>query len=74
MVCVDPTLYRPPFGSTNNNIRAVLNQMGMRGVLWNLDTNDWQYAATQATRMYGSRSVLFVCLFVLLLHSFTLRK
>ena len=44
MVCVDPTLYRPPFGSTNNNIRAVLNQMGMRGVLWNLDTNDWQYA------------------------------
>jgi peptidoglycan/xylan/chitin deacetylase (PgdA/CDA1 family) len=31
--CIDPTLYRPPYGDTNANIQALTQRMGIRGVL-----------------------------------------
>ena len=32
--CIDPTLYRPPFGDTNANIQALAQKMGLRGILY----------------------------------------
>ncbi len=31
--CIDPTLYRPPYGKANANIDALVQKMGLRGVL-----------------------------------------
>ncbi len=39
-VCRDPTLYRPPFGDTNAAVSELTAKMGLRGVKWNLDSND----------------------------------
>ncbi|KAI8394321.1 uncharacterized protein BYT42DRAFT_487665 [Radiomyces spectabilis] len=33
--------WRPPYGDVDDRIRSIAWQMGMRTVLWNLDTNDW---------------------------------
>lgn len=33
-------LVRPPYGSSNESVRAIL---GSPSVLWSIDTNDWQY-------------------------------
>ncbi|MFW6638920.1 polysaccharide deacetylase family protein [Nocardiopsis algeriensis] len=35
-------LMRPPYGSTNGNVAAVTEEMGLAQILWNLDTNDWR--------------------------------
>lgn len=41
-VCGKGTKYlvRPPYGSSNEAVRAIL---GSPSVLWSIDTNDWQY-------------------------------
>ena len=36
-----PTLFRPPYGETNDTIRAFALAQGMPETLWTLDTNDW---------------------------------
>ncbi|KAF1803748.1 carbohydrate esterase family 4 protein [Mucor lusitanicus] len=37
--------WRPPQGDVDDRIRAIAHQMGMRTVLWNRDTNDWDMPA-----------------------------
>ncbi len=32
--CIDPTLYRPPFGDTSTFVQALAHRMGQRGVLY----------------------------------------
>ena len=32
---------RPPFGDVDDRVRAIAWQMGMRTILWDEDTNDW---------------------------------
>jgi peptidoglycan/xylan/chitin deacetylase (PgdA/CDA1 family) len=32
--CIDPTLYRPPYGDTNANVQVLARKMGLRGVLY----------------------------------------
>ncbi|KAK9472863.1 uncharacterized protein V1510DRAFT_393845 [Dipodascopsis tothii] len=39
---VIPTFYRPPFGGTDNRIRAIAQRLGLVAVVWNLDSNDWR--------------------------------
>ena len=50
-VCVDPVLYRPPYGETSGDIHWLMSRMGNRGVLWSLDTNDWYLADYNPTQM-----------------------
>ncbi len=50
-VCKRPTLYRPPYGNTNATVAALTGRMGLRGVLWNVDTVDWALAKTNPTKM-----------------------
>jgi len=37
-----PTLFRPPYGATNETVRSIAAQLGMVQILWTLDTRDWQ--------------------------------
>ncbi|MDZ5472026.1 polysaccharide deacetylase family protein [Bacillus sp. 31A1R] len=36
-----PDLFRPPYGAYTKADAVVLNQIGMRNILWNVDTLDW---------------------------------
>ncbi|TYK42694.1 polysaccharide deacetylase family protein [Actinomadura decatromicini] len=42
-----PKLFRPPFGETNETLRAVEKQLGLTEVLWDVDTQDWNGATTE---------------------------
>ncbi|CAO3633384.1 unnamed protein product [Mucor fragilis] len=42
---VTPKCWRPPQGDVDDRIRSIAWQMGMRTVLWNRDTNDWDMPA-----------------------------
>lgn len=37
-----PTLFRPPYGTTNATVRRVAARLGLVQVLWTIDTRDWQ--------------------------------
>ena len=41
-----PTLYRPPFGAINDQVKQALS---MTPVLWNIDTLDWQHKTPAKT-------------------------
>ncbi len=41
-----PRLFRPPYGETNANLRAVESQLGLTEVLWSVDSQDWNGAST----------------------------
>lgn len=36
-----PDLFRPPYGAITKADITILNQLGMRNIMWNLDTLDW---------------------------------
>lgn len=40
-----PTLFRPPYGATNATLKSVISQNGLREVLWNVDSQDWNGAS-----------------------------
>ena len=37
----EPTLFRPPFGETNEQVRAAEARIGVLEVLWTVDSRDW---------------------------------
>lgn len=37
-----PLFFRPPYGSTNAQVRRVASQLGLQQILWTIDTRDWQ--------------------------------
>jgi peptidoglycan/xylan/chitin deacetylase (PgdA/CDA1 family) len=43
-----PKLFRPPYGETNATVRAVEAKYGLTEVLWNVDSQDWNGASTDA--------------------------
>jgi peptidoglycan/xylan/chitin deacetylase (PgdA/CDA1 family) len=36
-----PTLFRPPYGDTDDGVRAAAAEFGLTEVLWSVDTRDW---------------------------------
>ncbi|WFC96387.1 hypothetical protein MBRA1_003044 [Malassezia brasiliensis] len=38
---VTPTCWRPPFGDTDDRVRAIAAGLGLRTILWEEDTDDW---------------------------------
>ncbi|WP_332698841.1 polysaccharide deacetylase family protein [Halalkalibacter lacteus] len=36
-----PDLFRPPFGAYTKSDIAIFNEMGMRNIMWSVDTLDW---------------------------------
>ena len=55
---VQPVCERPPYGAFNNRVRRVSQTLGMRTVVWSLDTNDWRRpgASTIARRVLRGTS------------------
>jgi peptidoglycan/xylan/chitin deacetylase (PgdA/CDA1 family) len=43
-----PTLFRPPYGYTSTPIDALARGLGMRTIMWDLDTRDWDLPGAPA--------------------------
>lgn len=40
----EPTLFRPPYGETDDAVRAAAGRLGLLEVLWTVDSRDWDGA------------------------------
>jgi peptidoglycan/xylan/chitin deacetylase (PgdA/CDA1 family) len=38
----NPTLMRPPYGSSNGRVRRIERQLGLAEIMWDVDTADWR--------------------------------
>jgi peptidoglycan/xylan/chitin deacetylase (PgdA/CDA1 family) len=43
-----PRLFRPPYGATNATVQAVEAKYGLKQILWDVDSQDWNGASTDA--------------------------
>jgi peptidoglycan/xylan/chitin deacetylase (PgdA/CDA1 family) len=43
----EPTLFRPPYGETNEQVRADEQRIGLLEVLWTVDSRDWAGASAE---------------------------
>jgi peptidoglycan/xylan/chitin deacetylase (PgdA/CDA1 family) len=43
-----PKLFRPPYGETSSTVRSVEAQYGLREILWDVDSGDWNNAGVDA--------------------------
>ncbi len=43
-----PQLFRPPYGETNSTVRAVEAKYGLKEIIWDVDSQDWNGASTDA--------------------------
>nr|WP_274532164.1 polysaccharide deacetylase family protein [Ktedonobacter racemifer] len=39
---ITPELFRPPYGSKNENVNNIARELGLTQILWSIDTQDWQ--------------------------------
>lgn len=37
----DNTVFRPPYGSKNDGLQKITTDLGMRSIMWNIDSMDW---------------------------------
>ncbi|TRV78277.1 polysaccharide deacetylase family protein [Streptomyces sp. 130] len=50
-----PKLFRPPYGETNSTLKAVEAKYGLTEVIWDVDSQDWNGASTDAIVQAVSR-------------------
>jgi peptidoglycan/xylan/chitin deacetylase (PgdA/CDA1 family) len=43
-----PRLFRPPYGETDSTVKAVEAQYGLTEIIWDVDSQDWNGAGTDA--------------------------
>jgi len=43
-----PRLFRPPYGETNGTLQAVEARYGLRQIIWDVDSQDWNNASVDA--------------------------
>ncbi|MFE7934752.1 polysaccharide deacetylase family protein [Streptomyces sp. NPDC057456] len=43
-----PVLFRPPYGETNATVKAVEAKYGLTEIIWDVDSQDWNSASTDA--------------------------
>ncbi|GHF61564.1 polysaccharide deacetylase family protein [Streptomyces thermodiastaticus] len=43
-----PTLFRPPYGETNATLKSVEAKYGLKEIIWDVDSQDWNGASTDA--------------------------
>ena len=43
-----PKLFRPPYGETNGTVQAVEAKYGLTQIIWDVDSQDWNGASTDA--------------------------
>lgn len=44
-----PKYFRPPYGGMDNRIRAIAARLGLKPIVWNFDTYDWQLSKGKIT-------------------------
>ncbi|WP_309238601.1 polysaccharide deacetylase family protein [Actinoplanes aureus] len=52
---VTPTVFRPPYGETNATLRSVASSLGLREVIWDVDSQDWNNASASQIRQAAGR-------------------
>ncbi len=45
---VPPDLFRPPYGATDEEVRMIASELGLRETLWTIDTRDWEHPGVSA--------------------------
>ncbi|WP_329141350.1 polysaccharide deacetylase family protein [Streptomyces sp. NBC_00670] len=59
-----PKLFRPPYGETNSTLKAVEAKYGLTEVIWDVDSQDWNGASTdaivQAVNRLGNGQVILM--------------
>ncbi|MFI1355282.1 polysaccharide deacetylase family protein [Streptomyces sp. NPDC020898] len=50
-----PVLFRPPYGETNATVRAVAARYGLTQIIWDVDSQDWNGAGTDAIVQAAAR-------------------
>jgi len=43
-----PKLFRPPYGETNSTLKSVESKYGLKEIIWDVDSQDWNGASTSA--------------------------
>lgn len=49
---VKPVLFRPPYGSYNNDVQEVVEELGLTIILWSIDSLDWK--SRNASTVYAT--------------------
>lgn len=60
---ITPKCWRPPYGDVDDRVRAIAWQMGMRTILWDQDSNDWNLVSTLYIKKCHYLIHLFLFLF-----------
>ncbi|WP_338702590.1 polysaccharide deacetylase family protein [Streptomyces sp. Q6] len=50
-----PRLFRPPYGETNTTVRSVAATYGLTQIIWDVDSQDWNGASTDAIVQAAAR-------------------
>jgi peptidoglycan/xylan/chitin deacetylase (PgdA/CDA1 family) len=50
-----PKLFRPPYGETNATVKSVAAKYGMTQIIWDVDSQDWNNARTDAIVQAAAR-------------------
>ncbi|KAL9713262.1 hypothetical protein Ac2012v2_004502 [Leucoagaricus gongylophorus] len=50
VIGVIPTCWRPPFGDTDDRIRFIADQLGLRTIIWKYDSFDWTFGTGEVTK------------------------
>ena len=50
-----PQLFRPPYGETNSTLQAVEAKYGLTQIIWDVDSQDWNGASTDAIVQANAR-------------------
>jgi peptidoglycan/xylan/chitin deacetylase (PgdA/CDA1 family) len=50
-----PRLFRPPYGETNGTVQAVESKYGLRQIIWDVDSQDWNGASVDAIVQANAR-------------------
>jgi peptidoglycan/xylan/chitin deacetylase (PgdA/CDA1 family) len=50
-----PRLFRPPYGETNATVQAVEAKYGLRQIIWDVDSGDWNNASVDAIVQANAR-------------------
>ena len=43
-----PSLFRPPYGETNSTVQSIASRYGLRQIIWDVDSQDWNNASVDA--------------------------
>lgn len=50
-----PTVFRPPYGATNSTVQQIASSLGMRQVIWDVDSQDYNGVSAGQIRSAASR-------------------